>query len=222
MRRSQRLAISSPPPTQMPSISANGGVAAVADRAERPVHHRAVGLGRGRIVALGLELRNVVAWRERLSAGTPQHDAANGVVGRQLDNRLAEAAPHVQGQRVEFFGAVQDDGRERAVARGPGWSRPWASPQAVSVSDSRARPEITAGFSCGTCGEREPHLDTGQRAGDRELVQVAEMADAEHACPASGPSPTPSDMSKRSRMTRCARRRRRGRRASPHVVSVFG
>ncbi len=117
IRRSHSAAISSPPPTQMPWICATSGCrhAASASRGRR------ASCARTRSPApcsrAGRELADVVAGRERPLAGTAQHDAAQRVVGRQRGDRGPRARHIVARQRVELLRTVEDDGRDRPVAR---------------------------------------------------------------------------------------------------------
>ncbi len=69
-------------------------MAAGGERRRRCVHHVAV-LDRLRLVrALGGELADVVAGRERLLAGAAHDDAAQVVVGGKRADRLAQMLPH--------------------------------------------------------------------------------------------------------------------------------
>ena len=116
IRRSHSAAISSPPPTQMPWICATSGCRQAASAARGGVHDAAV-VDRLRLVAaLGREFRDVVAGRERLLAGAAQDHAAQAVVGGQRVDGRAQRVPHRFRQRVELFGAVQHDRRDRPVA----------------------------------------------------------------------------------------------------------
>lgn len=79
-----------------------GGLHALA---AQPGHLGAVGAGIERHVEPGTEI----------ASGAAEHDALDRRIGGQLLGRIGERAAHLDGQRVVFVGAVQDDIRARAV-----------------------------------------------------------------------------------------------------------
>ena len=54
----------------------------------------------------------------RLAAGARQHDDANLGIGLEALHGLAHAAPHLERDRVELVGVVEDDVRDAALASG--------------------------------------------------------------------------------------------------------
>ena len=90
---------------------------AIGERLGGRVHVCAV-VDRLRLVgALGGELGDVVAGRERLVARAAEHDAAQRVVGREPARPFRRARCHIGArQRVQLVGAIQHDGGDGAVA----------------------------------------------------------------------------------------------------------
>jgi hypothetical protein len=66
--------------------------------------------------ALGRELGDIVAWRERFLAGTMDDDAAKIVIGRKGADRLAQPSPHSECQRVELLGTIEHNRGDCAFA----------------------------------------------------------------------------------------------------------
>src|SRR5260221_14150793 len=89
---------------------------AARDRLDPVAHDRAIGARLLDVGALGGELRDVVARRERLRALATNHDAAQRVVVRQLVEYLAQALPHRPREGVELLGAIEDHRGDRAIA----------------------------------------------------------------------------------------------------------
>ena len=90
-------------------------VAARLERADRAFDRRVVGTRFVAVGALGFELRDVGARRERLVAGTAQHDAAHRVVGLEHLDRIAQRDPCHLVDRVHLFGPVEHHGDDRPV-----------------------------------------------------------------------------------------------------------
>ena len=74
----------------------------------------------GRIVLSDRPLagaRTQRSWQfAREDAAAAQHDAAQRVVRLELEEYVAQPAPHRLGERVQFFRAVQHDGRDCTFA----------------------------------------------------------------------------------------------------------
>src|SRR5216684_133549 len=91
-------------------------VPASRDRAHRRLEHRAVLLREPRVPARGFEFGDVRAGGKGLVARAAYHDAAQALVGVELSNRLAQAFPRTQAERVELVRVAQRDGGDIAAA----------------------------------------------------------------------------------------------------------